>query len=304
MERTFSLDGDNEYLAKTYREYDNYKEIVINEDKKTCYIFFSGNGLYYPNTVEEFEKTVIQNDRYEWIRTTESELFRNHAGKVILVRDIYKSWYQAGININEDSIEKVCRLLEKLMKGYEVITCGNSAGGYMAVIAGVWLNAKVIFNFGGQCSLIKSFKDFSDKNRKFIEEQSKKNEGKWLDIIEWSIRNLKTPIMWFYAGKCPRDIQQIEEFKKKSEGMEQFKNLKFFSINSDTHGFYLLSGNAEWIICKDIKELVELSEHYKGKLINMRILAIKTMPFHDAVSAIKKDLARCHRSLRFLVSTK
>ena len=93
METAFILDGENEYLARTYREYDNYKEIMINEDKKTCYIFFSGNGLYYPNTAEEFEKTVIQNDRYEWMRTTESELFRNHAGKVILLRDIYKSFY-------------------------------------------------------------------------------------------------------------------------------------------------------------------------------------------------------------------
>lgn len=303
METAFILDGENEYLARTYREYDNYKEIMINEDKKTCYIFFSGNGLYYPNTAEEFEKTVIQNDRYEWMRTTESELFRNHAGKVILLRDIYKSFYQAGINAREDSIEKVCKLLERLTKGYEVITCGNSAGGYMAVIAGVWLKAKVIFNFGGQSSLIKSLNDFSDKNRRFIEEQNRKNGDKWLDITEWSIKNLTTPIMWFYAGKSKGDIGQVEELREKAASMKQFKNVHFFPMDSDIHGFYLLYGNTEWIICKEINRLVELSEKYKGKLINMRMFALKTMPFRNAVLAIKKDLVRCHKSLRFLLHT-
>lgn len=33
-----------------------------------CYIYFSGNGIYDPDTLEVFRNKIILNDRYEWLR--------------------------------------------------------------------------------------------------------------------------------------------------------------------------------------------------------------------------------------------
>ena len=45
--------------------YNNYKEIFLNPFSDVCIILFSSNGLYYPNTKEEFRETVLGEDRYE-----------------------------------------------------------------------------------------------------------------------------------------------------------------------------------------------------------------------------------------------
>lgn len=54
--------NENNDLLNEYFEKENYKEIIVNAEKNLCYIFFSGNGLYYPNTVEEFKKTIIESN--------------------------------------------------------------------------------------------------------------------------------------------------------------------------------------------------------------------------------------------------
>lgn len=33
-----------------------------------CYIYFSGNGIYDPDTLEAFNKTIVKEDRYDWKR--------------------------------------------------------------------------------------------------------------------------------------------------------------------------------------------------------------------------------------------
>lgn len=74
----------------------------------------------------------------------------NHFGMMIFVRDIYKTFYVKGINHDVSSIDALLELLEEKTAGYQIVTCGNSAGGYMAVIAGKHLSADRIFSFGGQ----------------------------------------------------------------------------------------------------------------------------------------------------------
>jgi hypothetical protein len=76
-----------------------------------------------------------------------------NAGKLIFVRDIFKSWYVCGISDRYSSIDDMIDFLKEETKGYKVITVGNSAGGYMAVLAGVLLGAERVFNFSGQYSL-------------------------------------------------------------------------------------------------------------------------------------------------------
>lgn len=64
-EEKFCLNAVNESLKKQY-EKDNFV-IEVGEGKNDrCIIFFSGNGLYYPNEKSIFEQTVSLNNRYEW----------------------------------------------------------------------------------------------------------------------------------------------------------------------------------------------------------------------------------------------
>ena len=81
-------------IQQTYTNNCNYKithSDSINNGK--CFIFFSGHGIFYPDTEEEFVKTIIVNDRYEW-NTSKPSRF----SKIIQVRDLKKSWYLDGIN--------------------------------------------------------------------------------------------------------------------------------------------------------------------------------------------------------------
>ena len=93
----FELNDTNEILERYYQK-GNYK-IEINKVKnKRCIIFFSGNGLYYPDTEESFQEIIIKKDRYEWKQVAQSEIIKEHYEMMIFVRDIYKSFYVKGIN--------------------------------------------------------------------------------------------------------------------------------------------------------------------------------------------------------------
>ncbi|MBQ6886197.1 MAG: hypothetical protein IJN54_01625 [Lachnospiraceae bacterium] len=67
----FYINENNDLLSEYFAK-ENYKEVIVNPEKNLCYIFFSGNGLYFPNTVEEFEKTIIKNNRFEWEKLANS----------------------------------------------------------------------------------------------------------------------------------------------------------------------------------------------------------------------------------------
>ena len=72
----------------------NYR-IEYNEttDKNECVIYFSSNNIWFPNTEKAFQKSIVEEDRYEWQRNP-----YRIGKKNIYLRDIYKSWYVQGIN--------------------------------------------------------------------------------------------------------------------------------------------------------------------------------------------------------------
>lgn len=81
--RKFRLDSENHIIKKQYEENDNYHiESPGNSDK--CFVFFSGNGLYYPNTISSFCKTVVEQNRYEWWNVGHSEEIVKQAGKLYM----------------------------------------------------------------------------------------------------------------------------------------------------------------------------------------------------------------------------
>ena len=152
MSVSFPWNG-SELLRKEY-EKDNYKVIHTGARTNNAIIFFTGNGLYYPNTEEEFTQKVIVNDRYEWENLASSKLIRQYYELIILVRDVYKQWYITGLNSKYDNVDKTADFLRELTRGFRVTTCGNSAGGYAAVLFASLLDAERFFTVSGQFSIM------------------------------------------------------------------------------------------------------------------------------------------------------
>lgn len=170
----------------------------------TCYIFFSGNGLYYPNTETEFKQKILYENRYEWTNLCKNKLFKKTARKIIFVRDVYKQWYVAGCSKRLNSVDKMVIELKSLTNNYNIITIGNSAGGYAAVLFGILLQARCIYSFSGQFSITDKI---NDENMLVKNNKSKKYYN-LKRLIMNSNRNI--PIFWFYAAKSQYDIEQKE----------------------------------------------------------------------------------------------
>jgi hypothetical protein len=142
----------DELMSMYEQQSSNFKIITTKCANKKAYIYFSSNGLYFPNTKDAFTKTIIEHDRYEW----EKNLVPN-VEKHILVRDLFKGWYLKGINQKIGSLEALTSFLSEETEGYEVSMIGSSAGGFAAVFAGIHLQAARIFNFNGQFNLENQF---------------------------------------------------------------------------------------------------------------------------------------------------
>ncbi len=150
METQFTIPA----LNKVYASHSNYKVVTGNaiSRKNKVILFFSGNGLYYPNTSEVFEEIILQKDRYEWENIARSLASDYH--ELIFIRDVYKTWYSEGISAESPSIEATLSRLKKLTEKADYLVCvGNSAGGYAALLFGCLLKANAIFSFSGFVNL-------------------------------------------------------------------------------------------------------------------------------------------------------
>lgn len=70
-----------------------------------------------------FKTSLIEKNRYEW-----TNYHLSCAEKEIFIRDIYKSWYVTGINVNLDTIDKMVQFLKKETEGLKTILIGSSLG--------------------------------------------------------------------------------------------------------------------------------------------------------------------------------
>lgn len=223
-ETPFPLSEDNSLLSEVYRG-DNYKVIEGLADNGKCVIFFSGNALFYPNTESSFRKTVIEKDRYEWAGV--ASVMVNYVSRIILVRDIRKCWYTYGISEKYDTVQKTVEMLRQLCSGYDIYTYGNSAGAYMAVLAGIGLNAKAVFNWGGQIDL--HGKDIYLEENDFIKAAIKDPEKTDMLDLKNILKDNTVPVYSFYAAKNDLDIDELKELK-------EAKNVSIIRFDSDRHG--------------------------------------------------------------------
>lgn len=209
--------------------------------------FFPSNGLYYPNDIGTFCKTIEIEDRFEWERLIEKNELPK-AAKCIYVRDLHKTWYVTGINNKINSLDKLIIFLKEITKGYKVITVGSSAGGYMASIVGAKMNSYLAFNFSGQFSL---YLDATlIPNYYWLNKYRDDKEcNKYYDICEEIKESI--PIVYFYPKYCEQDSKQTSLVK-------EFNNIYSISIDKYTHGETIFNEEKVLVLNKSFSEIIML----------------------------------------------
>ncbi len=253
---------DNEIVKMVYNQ-DNYKVIYTGSKSHKAIVFFSGNGIYYPNTEDEFRKQIIQNDRYEWVNISKSKRIREYYSVIILVRDIWKQWYVNGINSKYDSVEKVVEFIKQLTKGYVVTTCGNSAGGYMATLVGCSIGAERIFSLSTQFYI----KDV--ENGPLIEQNINNREKSiWMDISRMFADY--DGVFYFYPVKSDYDIVQFERVKD--------TGFYIFGLDEEQHDLNIRGICYVYLLTTNNEKLLDLNKKWKGQMINKTRFFSELMP--------------------------
>jgi hypothetical protein len=140
---------DDPIVEEVWRENRNYLIEYSDGNNNVCAIYFTSNGIYFPNTEKTFVHEIVERNRYEWYGTRFKE-----ASKHIFVRDVFKQWYLRGINKDIDSHEKLFEFLRKETEGYEIVTIGSSAGGYASALFGSLLRASKSIAFCPQITIV------------------------------------------------------------------------------------------------------------------------------------------------------
>lgn len=266
---SFVLNETNDLLRECF-EGNNYYEEILGNGRK-CFVFFSGNGLYFPNDYPTAANALIKNNHYEWQNIAKSDLIRIQAGKLIFVRDIYKQWYVTGINSEINSIEKLIPFLREKTKGYEVITAGNSAGGYMASLFGALLSAKLVLNFSGQYVIDPN--DLSDGYYYLKKYAHDKFYSRFFDIRPFLKANPAVPIMYFFPAKSNQDLEQHALIR-------DIKNIFAFSFDASVHGSSMHGRDMPCVIASEPDILQNLYMLFRNKIIDPTLFSLNLYWFY------------------------
>ena len=243
---------DNKMLGKVYQQ-DNFEYVDTGVESEWCYILFSSNGLYYPDTQEVFEEQIVRKNRFEWKWVVRNSKIPQRAARIIYVRDIHKIWYTYGISAKVDTIDKTLELLKCLTEKYKVVTVGSSAGGYMAVLTAIKLQAQYCLNFSGQYRIDEELKNpYTD--------------------ISGMLDEYWGTVFYFAPAYCQSDIEQYRLVEKKD-------CVRLFLFRDDRHASTMLTGNIPYIIGDTRDELEKIYAHWENKKINKFSFLMHTVPF-------------------------
>lgn len=238
----------SEIVRQVYKG-NNY--VVINNpaatNKDLCVLFFSSNGIYFPDTEESFTATIIEKDRFEWFG------IRPDAGRYVYVRDVFKQWYISGINQHFNDPDKLLILLKDLIGGYNrIYTVGSSAGGYAAILYGSLLGADRVFAFNPQVEI------YSEEQRGCFSllTHSKKKYAHYYDLTKM-IEALGDRMYYFLSVLSERDIKQYQHVNR--------LNIKVIKIINDVHGVPVRHDFLPYLIdhCKDKLDKLPLSRDFR-----------------------------------------
>lgn len=242
----------SDIVFETYRTKSNYKIVSTGKKTNKTIIFFSGNGLYYPNDENIFRETINNKDRYEWDRIGKSKRFLKEYEKIIYIRDIYKQWYVKGINSQLDTPEAVIEWLKKETYGQEITCVGCSAGGYAALLFGLHIGANIIIDISGQHNL----NILKKEENPFLYN----NNGTYY----WDLREIinqynSSNIYYFYPRWSSKDMEEYELLK-------DFE-LHKFAVDSGVHGSLFRGDVFPYLLTSDNIKLSLFEKKYKEKII-------------------------------------
>ena len=243
-----------ELIEKQYDE-PNYRIVEGSSDKKKALIFFSSNGIYYPNNEKEFTEKMINLDYYDWLNIGKHRLVRSYFSKIIYVRDIYKQWYVTGINRKINTRAGLCDFLRDELIGYDITTCGSSSGGYMAALMGSLLNAERIIDSSGQFDL-----SVTMGNEPFLDLMADDPEFKAQISLKKIIAGHTDSLYYFYPAHNEGDIVQNRHIKE--------LDVKRFPMDSDKHNRTIRPVCFPYVLTMPKDRLDMLQKKYEGRIIS------------------------------------
>ena len=138
--------------------YDHYQ---FYEGDNNLIIYFSSNGIFYPDTCAEFNSKIIMENRYEWA-AFHKKYFTNCSA--LFFRDILKCWYHFGINNTIDNLSQLSNFISIYVRRFDkVVLVGNSSGGYASLLLSSLLDLPAV-TVGPQLNLthIKHIYEYKD----------------------------------------------------------------------------------------------------------------------------------------------
>ncbi len=241
-----------------YTHHKNYRiEDHPNTGNDLCYIYCSSNGLYKKGDADDFQKRIIENDRYEW-----SSVRANVTpAREIFIRDIWLSWYVCGINSELNSYEAVLYFLRDITRGYTVRCVGVSSGGFMANIIAMSLDAELSYSFSCQYSLRNHF-DHLQKNP--LLKDHLELHGDYFFEYYPRLKNSKTKVIYVYPDESEQD--QIQ-----AALTESFSNVLPIAIHKERHGVCLSPYSLPGFLSLDFDKCKKLKNIHSRDMMILRI---------------------------------
>lgn len=266
MFKKFKDERANRLAYEIWSNKENYEIVHTNGKKGKVIVFFSGHGLYYPNTYEEFNKAVVINNKFEWNKIARNPRITTIAEEIVFVRDVYKVWCINGINASVNSQDRLASFLQKIVGDRELITVGSSAGGYMAILFGCLLNAVAIYAFSPQVNLHEYNKDhIIDYYADYV---NNSDVYKYMNLKPL-IDNYKGDLFYWYPAKCTEDIRQYK-------AVSMCSNIVFFAMDQTEHGATLWGESIIRSLELSEDRLKLLSKQYANKIISPRVYCSDT----------------------------
>jgi len=260
-----------------------FEEINDQVDINLCVVYFSSNEIYYPNTYESFDYSILQRDKYEWKRNKFPR-----ARKHIFLRDLHKQWYLSGINESLNNPLKILEFLKIETLGYRVITIGSSAGGYAALLFGSLLECERIYAFNAQLNLriiMKSFNPLTDPILFTLQ-----NDDNWSSYFDLSnFLSHKTNNYYFQSCYSKIDLDQLDGINKEAQN-----KLKIIRFRTSNHGFPFLRINLKNVLSFSPNQL----NLYNNKTINPIIFSFHLIGIIPTITFVLKAIIDRYKKKR------
>jgi len=222
-------------------------------------------------TFQGFSKSVLLNNKFSLPffmlnSLTETQLDIN----IIFVRDIEQCWYLTGYNgknSHNDFYTDIKKIINDNFKKSKIITIGQSAGGFGALLFGTLLNADKIITFVPQTSCYKGLTIECQYTSNPLKKHCGEKRNKLEMIKDKSFYNLKNHLskkipIDYYIGTDKYDNIMLNNLLINNN--DNINVIKQISNENDTHSLNLKKTDYLNIIKKN---LIEVKYNKKNDII-------------------------------------